>query len=456
LYHILARWSIQVFGYSAMAARLPAFLGMLVFLICLFTFVSRRLRPSYGVVAVLLVLCSPVAVYTWEARPYAVLLGFTGTALVSYQRRMERKAVFPLIACLLSFACLPLTHYYGVLIVGAFAIAEIMRTIGRKQADWQLLTGMLLAPCLTLFLLRNLIRPQAAALAHYHSQGSVTAFISGYDLFEIRAYLICIGIIAIAFLRWLQTPVQDDLREASGPGFSGPELSLAGALLALPFLGAFVSAFITHAYVPRYFIATCAGFAILICYLLELFQRRCAGVALVLTVVATVFLSYHVFQEWRIMHELRLGHDRPPMVRLLTILGKLDRPILFEDAKDYLTAQELYPSMGGRLYYAAEPELALKMTGLNTDDISMRSLAKLQPVQVVKLDDLARISEVWAVVPGPYGWLTRCLAGMGADAHLVSSVVGSPEAAGVSGISAFTTKVPRPETMAAPWCEAQQ
>jgi hypothetical protein len=102
----LSASSIDLLGYSAFAARLPAFLGMLVFLVCLFVFVSRRLSPSYGVLAALLILCTPVTSFAWEARPYGVILGLTGLAMLLYQHRTEHRHL-PSLMALVLVLCLP-------------------------------------------------------------------------------------------------------------------------------------------------------------------------------------------------------------------------------------------------------------------------------------------------------------------------------------------------------------
>lgn len=446
LFYVLARLSIKLLGYSAMAARLPSFLSMLVFLLCLFAFISRHRKASYGVLGVFLVLCTPVSQYAWDARPYALLLGFTGIALVSYQSRTHHKGVLALLAVILSFACLPVTHYYGVLIVGSFVLSEIISSVSRKQIDWALLIGMLFAPLVALFPFRHLIASQMAGLKHFHSQGTLGSFIGGYDLFRIPAYVFYLSILAIAIFVILQTSVKDEtFEEDSLPEFSESELTLAVFLLLLPLLGAVVSRFITHAYIPRYFVAACAGYAILICYLLSLI-RRSAGLALLLSVVTAASVFFQMFEA------VKYRHQSPPMAGLVAMAGKTHHPVVFEDAKDYVVARELNPAMGEQFYYVAEPDIAIKLIGSDTDDRTMRGLATLQPVQVRRLNDLAQISDEWVVVPGSYGWLTRCLERMGAARQLVNAK--DPSTA--SGLPAFTTQFPHSGSMSAPWCEAQQ
>ena len=443
MYHVLARLSISFLGYSALAARLPAFLGMLLFLLCLFAFVSRRLSPSYGVLGTLLVLCTNISWYASDARPYGVILGLTGLAMVSYQRRIQRGDLTSLIVFFLVCCCLPLTHYYGTLVIGPFLAAEVARTIEQKRIDWLQIIGTLLAPAVTLFLLRDLIRSQKPILAHYHSQGSLTSFLTGADLISIPAWAICIGIAALALGNWLGAAARDKRRTVIDPEFSGPELVLAVSLLSLPFLGAIITTF-THAYFSRYFMAASAGYVVLICYLAASFHRRCVGVALLLSMVAVTVIATDL------MRAVKHRHDPQPLANLQPVLGKLDLPVVFQDAKDYVVARELNPDISDRFYYAAEPELALKVTGTDSDDKLMRGLAAVQPQQVSRLDDMARKSEYWIVVPASFGWLVPCLTEMGADMQPVSW----ERSHGQIAFSGFRVRFPSRGPGAMSWCEA--
>jgi hypothetical protein len=306
-----------------------------------------------------------------------------------------------------------LTHYYGALIVGAFLIAEVARTIERKRIDWPLVIGTLLTPSAAMFLIRDLIRAQKSVMAHYHATGSLLSFTFGYDLFIMPAWTVCIGITVLTFGNWLATVARDKRDRVVGIGFSGPEWALAAALLSLPFLGSLAST-VTHAYMNRYFAAACAGYAILVCYLAASLHRRCAGVPLLLSIAVMASILHDSISA------VRHRHDPIPLASLLPAVGKMDLPVVFQDAKDYIQARELIPEMSSRFYYAAEPELALKMTGTNSDDKIMRALASIQTLHVSRLDDMARQSEKWIVVPASFGWLAPCLTKMQVEMQLVS------------------------------------
>jgi hypothetical protein len=440
LHHMLMHLSIGLLGYSAMTARLPSLLAMMGFLLCLFVFVSRRLRPSYGILAVLLVLCVPVIQYAWEARPYTLLLCLTGTALVSYQARIDGRGIVPLTALLVSCAGLILTHYYGLPIVGAFAAGETVRTLRRKQFDWPLAGGLLVAPGATILLLSGLIRSQLAVIRQYPAHAQLYTLMDGYGLYTMETPVFCVGLAGLALLPWLGRSAEERPRQGEGAGFSAPEIAVAAFLLALPLLG-FAVAGITRVYVPRYFVAAAAGYAILVCHLAAFVQRRYSGVTLVLTLTAAAGLS------WYLLSAVKHRNDPPRFAQVLAALELAHAPVLFEDAKDYLISREYDPAFAGRLYYAADPRLAFQMTGAGFDDRFMLAMAKLQPVQAMPLDDIARKSDVWILVPASYGWLRKCLGRMG------SSVQSSTPISAVDP-HPITIRLPHPDTMATSWCEA--
>jgi hypothetical protein len=444
LYHLVTRLSVSVLGYSASAARLPAFLGILVFLTCLFVFISRRLSPSYGVLGALLVLCTQVSEYAWESRPYGMILGLTGLAMLSYQRRIEKRTLTPLIVFCLVCCCLPLTHYYGILVVGPFLAAEAARGFERKQIDWPLVVVAVLAPSVALFALHGLIHSQKAILSHYHSLGFMAYFTSGFDLtVNLPSWAIWLGIVILVLGSWLASGERDPGTGRIRSEFTAPELVLAASLLSLPFLGAIIGTF-THAYASRYFIAASAGYAILICYLAASFRPRCAGVALLLSIVATTTIIYDL------VHAIKHRHDAQPLASIQSVLDHLELPIIFQDPKDYVLARELYPISSSRFYYAAEPELSIKVIGTDNDDKLMLALASLQPEQLSRLDDMNRKSEYWILVPSSVGWLLPCLTTMRAEVEPIS-IPGDPPKSAFSG---FKVRFPAPVSRPVLWCEA--
>lgn len=113
-------------------------------------------------------------------------------------------------------------------------------------------------------------------------------------------------------------------------------------------------------------------------------------------------------------------------------------------------AREMDPESSDRFFYAAEPDLALRVSGTGSDDLLMQNLAKLRPLQVVGLSDLAARSDTWVLVPATYGWLRQCFDRMG------NSVEVTPpnKLAQLGTLHLVTIRLPHLDTMAGPWCEA--
>src|SRR5262249_59636705 len=81
--------------------------------LCLFRFVWKRSSALYGFAAMLFPLVTAAYDYGYEARPYGVVLGFSGLSLVFWQSATDghyRK--ISLVALGLALAAAVLTHYY--------------------------------------------------------------------------------------------------------------------------------------------------------------------------------------------------------------------------------------------------------------------------------------------------------------------------------------------------------
>src|SRR5579871_863128 len=202
LSHFLIRASISLFGNAEWAARLPSFLGIAVTLGCLYLFVSRRLTRGYGVMAMLAFMCLPARVYAREARPYGLLLCFCALSLVLYQTYLQTASLRTRIAALVGFsvciACLPATHYYGVLPIGAFLVAEAARVWKSRRPDWALLACSTIPPVIVLFGLRDVIHQQKQQLTHYFAPGNLLSFDDGFDFLAMEPFIYGIGVILVA------------------------------------------------------------------------------------------------------------------------------------------------------------------------------------------------------------------------------------------------------------------
>jgi hypothetical protein len=102
--------------------RLPSILGFLGTISCIYVILSRRVDQLSALVGATFVLCTPLASFAYEARPYALMLGCISAAMLAWQRTDDSKLYSLLLT--LAMAAAVSVHYYAVLVWPAFVIAE--------------------------------------------------------------------------------------------------------------------------------------------------------------------------------------------------------------------------------------------------------------------------------------------------------------------------------------------
>src|SRR5262249_54774840 len=104
LLYWITRGMLAIFGENPLAIRLPEVIGYWVMSICLFSFVSRRAPAVYGFLAMLFPLVTEAYIYAYEARSYALVLGFMGLALLCWQSTAAERRLLPLAGLAMSLA----------------------------------------------------------------------------------------------------------------------------------------------------------------------------------------------------------------------------------------------------------------------------------------------------------------------------------------------------------------
>jgi 4-amino-4-deoxy-L-arabinose transferase-like glycosyltransferase len=139
LMYLCSRLSLKLFGDSAYATRLPAILGFLTGSLCLYFFFKRRLRPAYGLLAMLIFWTAPFFSYATEARPYGLIIGFFGLTMLAWQSaaapgRRTRAIVYVALAV----TGMMLTHLFAMFYLAPFAFVELARLYWRRRPDFAL------------------------------------------------------------------------------------------------------------------------------------------------------------------------------------------------------------------------------------------------------------------------------------------------------------------------------
>ena len=411
LSHFLIRESLALLGTSEFSARLPAFLGMTVFLICLYRVVSRMLSPAYGLLAMVLMVCLPVRIYALQARPYGQVLGFTALSLLFYQQAVSgRRRLIALAGLAFCTACLAASHYYAVLVLSAFFLAECVRAIVSRRFDWALWASTLVPPVLVLFMLRGIIRQQKQQLTHYFATGNLLSFNHGYEFLDMDPLIYCVALVLLvatagvifAFQEW----------PAKAPFTARPhEIALGVGLLLLPITGAFCTQFVTHAYVPRYFLPAALGFGICFCCAARLFASVLPGLPLLLLIPLAIGFG----EEFARAASHGSG-TLPPRSELSVATA----PILFDTPFEYMQVNYYFPELREKTWVITDPAASLKYRKYDTDDNIMLAIASHGRAQVVGLAAAVRRWPHFSLVPraGDSVWALKCLLESGADVRV--------------------------------------
>jgi len=91
VYHCLANTAMRLLGPGAFAIRLPALLGFLVMQFCLYLFMRHLISQKAAVLALVFPALTAALYYAVEGRPYGLLLGLCGIAMVSWQAAVHRE-----------------------------------------------------------------------------------------------------------------------------------------------------------------------------------------------------------------------------------------------------------------------------------------------------------------------------------------------------------------------------
>jgi hypothetical protein len=144
VYHATAHAAIRLFGAGAFAIRLPSLLGFLLMQVCLFFFVCRIAGERAAVLALVFPALTGAFYYSAEGRPYGLLLGLFGLAMISWQTaaRRETKRTFALVALAVAIALGLNTHYFGVLLLVPLCAAELFRTLQLRRLDLPVLASI--------------------------------------------------------------------------------------------------------------------------------------------------------------------------------------------------------------------------------------------------------------------------------------------------------------------------
>ena len=408
-YYLIARLARQVIPDDHLGYRLPSLLGLLGTVICVYGFLSRRGNRLAALAGATFLLCTSLASYAFEARPYAPMVACIAAAILAWQRIDDAKLyAFVLAAALAAAVSL---HYYALLVWPAFVLAEAsvwLFTRRLRIASW----GALCAGATPLLFFAHLLM----ALRRYYGKGfwaqpRIYQVFSTQDslynfgkawgaTFAIGATLALAGIL-IWEHRWRSGSDSPASRNVANRALPIEEGVLTLVLLWVP-LVAVVAAKIGHgAMAARYTFPTVLGGALAVGYLTGKVPVAVRLLALILLLINYGFSSvYQVADRLKAASSLRnviagllLDQRRAAAREVKEILAQChncDLPVVVSSGYQYLPMVYYTPvDLRFRLYAITDPQASLVFNASDSVDLALLVLRQYSSLQVEGYRDFA-------------------------------------------------------------------
>jgi hypothetical protein len=388
--------------------------------VCLFLFVRRRCGAVYGVVALAFPLATVAFQFSFEARPYGLVCGFAGLALVCWQAACEEpRPRFALAGLALSLTAAIYSHYYAVFLFVPFLLGELVRRLERRRLDWAMLAALgvpLVAPVLLLPLFEG-TRSYSAYFWAKPSWADVTG--SYYELISPLTYVLALvlaGLVVYPERRpWTVAP----------PSLPARDVAVALGFAAIPVAGVVAALTVTRVFSVRYVLPTTLGLSLLLAFAA---YRRAAGSVLVGGVLALVLLGFWGRAEVQSYRQVTAERDRwETTYAFLEKHGTGEGPLVIANPLEYLPAQHgAPPTLRGRFVYLSDIEASAQHVGKDTTERALRKLALVTPLRVEEYRKfVADRKGATFLVYGDNGWLFKVLEHDGARIKLVAEHEGA-------------------------------
>jgi len=437
-YHILTFVGIRQFGVSPFLLRLPSLAGFVAMQVCLFYFVRRIASERAAVFALAFPAITGGFVYTLQIRPYGVLLGLFGLAMLSWQtavRREDRRAGV-LVVLALSIATAINTHYYGVLLLLPLCAGEVVRVWQRRRLDIPMSLALGAGMSGILFLLPFL--KGAAEFRNHFEAGSVAYrsitqtynfIVLARDTFSARTnHLLAIALgLLLALILW------SCIRQWRGKilNLPGAEFVFLLTLAGLPVFTFLLGHFVTHAMEPRYALGAIIGIAALVSIALEpLFRKPAAAflVLLLLFVGITWKGIVRVGAEARATQEALADSVLPEQIRA-AIMASPTKLLYTQDIDlfGFLVFHRADPEVLSHMVLMYSPNEEMRWIHSGSDSRTVANLKSFTTYTIVPYESVIQEpgEHLFVVTHGGWNWLDKALANERLEVTPVGQAFGS-------------------------------
>ena len=404
----LVRFSTRLFGTNPLGLRLPETVGFLLMNISIFLFVRKRIPASYGLLGFMFPSVTQAYYFAYEARPYGLVMGFAGLAMLSWQNAVEgRRRPLWLAVLAFSLACAVNCHYYAVLLLFPFGLAEVVRFCETRRFDrgTSLAIGASLLP---LGFSLPVIRAASHYSSHFWARPSWRLVISFYEdlLLPSGFALLLIGVIAGLVVYRLK---DEGHGRSWNSRFPRHEFALAIGFILLPSVAICLAKFVTGAFTPRYAIYAVIGLSILLSWSFARIGRGNSALGLILAgTLACCWLIIGVRQYQQFRWNAVLEDQT---FEYLASKGG-DLPLVILSPHQFFVQSHRADAKGrGHLIYLADVPLALKYTGTDTVERGLLTLRNYAPLAVKDYHQFIATHQSFLAYgyPDPFGWVLEDL-----------------------------------------------
>lgn len=374
IHPVLMFFTLHTSMPARLALRLPSVLAYAIVLICVFAIVSRRASASIALLTFAVAATIPAAIYSIQARPYALLLAFVALTLLMYQRvtDAEKARAWSLIVFAAFIAATICTHYFGIFVLLPLIAGEVTRAIARKEPDWPLYLALAFgcssAAIYALF-------ATAAAPYRIHPWHGVLADDLRATYLFVSEPLIFLLLMTVPLNRLFRpsTPSSDWQSPAAATfHFPSHEVSAIGVLLFVPVCAFVFAKLVTHSYVARYGIIFVIGAAILLGVALSILGGNSRSLNCAVTILLLLPLL-HAFEA-----NLRSPAGDPDEINPASLKILERYPDLSIAVSDW--------QFGSRLFLFGTASTKRRVVLIDREDLTMRAIQRAlrMPIQTYR------------------------------------------------------------------------
>lgn len=408
-------------GLGPVAVRLPAMAGFWTMSMVIFAMVRERSTTTLALAAICLPLFTAGYRYSYEARPYGLMMGLAALAWFAWtQAARGRRRGLSLTLLGVSLAAGLWNHYYAALVYLPIAAGELTRAFRGRRIDgalWAVVVASLLAAAP----LAPVIRLSASRTTHFWVAPSFQDIPASYDfLFRSLVQALAlpmVGIVALAV--WGRLRPRSSTQTSTA--IPAHEIMALVVCLLIPLCGVLIALFATGGFVPRYAMSAVVGVAVAIPLSLDRLARGSWPPAVALLAVLLVMFVRSVPPFSPIQ-----PFDNPVDARPL-LADSLRQPGPTVIAGELMFLQFWYyapPAERTKLVYLSDPERALRYRGSDIVELNYQALARWTGVPVDRFDAFVQRHDEFRMYSAGAGWQVDQLRDLPATVSLAGTEAG--------------------------------